>query len=489
MSLQVEFLSPAEVTIVGPESVLQWREHHRLKVPGHEYMPRFKKRQWDGTWTPGKWCRARGDLFELRCSRGLVPRVVSDLGGKVEFNVALEAEVAAFVQATPQFKVLRDYQARAFHLVLKEGWGRVAFATNAGKGAVIALLATFAASRGDPALILCDEIAVFDALLGELQEWGGIAPALVRQGTQQPPSALVTLAMVPTLYRRLSEDTTKTWVQWLIRQRMLLLDEADKSDAATWRAIIATAKQTTWRAGFSGSFSTELYDELRMEELMGPVLDRVKNKEMVERGVSAKPSIEVHAYEGTAALRPFPKEWWNLQGASRRNLVYERAVIYNQERHQFVASLITPETPTAIIVNRIDHGRDLTAMIPGAVFLDGSASETERLRVLEDFRLGKVFVLVVTKILDRGTNRLGHAADLIFASGEGSPSQILQRIGRGLRRTGGKEFLRLVDVVDRVDGSGDKRMATAASFLHGAARRRLQVYAHEGFDIELIPHT
>jgi superfamily II DNA or RNA helicase len=90
----------------------------------------------------------------------------------------------------------------------------------------------------------------------------------------------------------------------------------------------------------------------------------------------------------------------------------------------------------------------------------------ERISVLDDFQAGRVRVIVVTKILDRGTNRLGHTDDLIFASGEGSTTQTLQRIGRGLRRGGGKEFLRLVDIVDRVRTEGaDTKWQVAAVLL------------------------
>lgn len=487
MQLHIEAPHASEVIITGPEALWEWRERHRMKVPGHEYMPRFRRRQWDGTWQPGKWCREKEPgVYEFRVSRGLVRRIVEDLGGAVTFTVAPPEELAGFIRDYPQIEQLRDYQRAAISRVLEEGWGRVAFATNAGKGAVIALLAAFASRRGDAALILCDEIAVFDALAEELRAWGKVDVAYVNQGVKAPPNALVTLAMVPTLARRLGDDTSKLWHQWLLRQKMLLLDEADKGDAATWRSILTSAKNTTWRAGFSGTFPSDEYGDLRMSELMGPVLERVKNAELVERGISAKPTIELHAFENTSVMTSFPHEWWYMSGPERRNWVYEQAVLNNVGRHLFVASLIRPNTPTAVIINRIEHGRALTTMIPGAVFLDGSASEAERLEALERFRRGELLVLVVSKILDRGTNRLGSAADLIFASAEGSATQVLQRIGRGLRRADGKEFLRLVDIVDRITADeDDKKMQMAAKFLEAAVRRRLTVYAQEGFTVQI----
>jgi superfamily II DNA or RNA helicase len=175
-----------------------------------------------------------------------------------------------------------------------------------------------------------------------------------------------------------------------------------------------------------------------------------------------------------------------MAAPEQRTWVYDVAIGLNDERHRFIASLIQPEVPTAVVVNRIEHGLSLSRTIPGAVFLDGSCSENERIAVLEDFRLGKTRVVVVTKILDRGTNRLGNAEDLIFASGEGSATQTLQRIGRGLRRANGKEFLRLVDIVDHIVASkADRRAQMAAGFLQAAARRRLEVYATEGFEVQV----
>lgn len=497
MSISLAAHSASEFSISGPESISEWRKKHTLPVPGHEFTPRFRKHQWDGYWAPGKWCRVLGSTYELRCSRGLVPRVIRDLGGAVNWNVASAEEIAEFCTAQPEVAKLRDYQRRALEGVLREGWGRVAYATNAGKGAVIALLARFCERRGEGVLILCDEIAVFDALEGELKTWAGTLPGVVRSGIKVVPPGLISLAMVPTLVRRLASEKkskNKPWTAWVAGKRMVLCDEADKADSASWKSILSVAKNSQWRAGFSGSFPDELFYDLKFDELMGPIIDRVTNAEMVERGVSARPSIEVHAFNATPALKGFPASasgnisWWDLTPPQQRMLVYDTAVGYNQERHYFVASLIRPDTPTAVVVNRVEHGRQLTLSIPGAVFLDGSSSENERLSTLDDFQAGRVNVIVVTKILDRGTNRLGVTADLIFASGEGSATQILQRLGRGLRRAGGKETLRLVDIVDRVrvpEGASNA-IKMAAGYLHAAARKRLEVYASEGFDVELV---
>lgn len=498
----VATVSPTEVVLSGTEALKEWRERHSLSVPGSEYMPLVRQKRWDGIWRPGKWVRERaGGIYEMRCSTGLARRVSLDLGWTDFPPLASLEDITIFLTEQPRMQELREYQIRAVTMVLLQGWGRIAFATNAGKGAVIAMLAAFAWSRGFPVLICCDELAVYDALQGELEAWCCITPQRLEAGVTAPPEPGVVLAMVPTLAKRLEaedkalkdDDRADTpWYDWLATQQMLLLDEADKADSPRWRNILQYAQGSYWRAGFSGTFPSDLYGDLRLTDSMGPILDRIKNQEMIDRGVSAKPSVELRGYDATPRLRPFPPEWregwYGTRGADKRLMVYERAIVYNKARHEFIAALVQPDTPTCIVVNRVDHGQMITDVIPDAEFLDGSAKKRERLAVLERFASGTLKVLVVTKILDRGTNRLGSAADLIFASGEGSARQTLQRIGRGLRRAGGKEFLRLVDIIDAVDLKEvrDKRVEIAAGFLHDAARRRVQVYAAEGFAVDVI---
>jgi len=493
--VEAKLLTPAEILVTGPESLYEWREQQRLPIPGHKYMPQFRKHNWDGHYLPGKWCERRGpDLWEFRGSRGLLGRLAATfpditLSGHSPIS---NNQIEAWLSAHPTILTLRDYQQDALYQALYRRWGRVALATNAGKGAVLTLIAVCIAEHDLSVLILCDEIAVFDALQGEIAEWSGLVPDLVTSGTQLPPTGRVTLAMVPTLARRLiDEEKARTWRKWVKQHTALLLDEADKATAATWKRIIANATNSHWRIGFSGTFpsaTAEPYNDLKLDELMGPILIHAKNIDLIKRKVSAKPEVFLHRCDVTPTLAHTPSDWWNKSGPAKRRSVYDRAITHNSERHRYIASLIRSDTPTALVVNRIAHGQILTSNISGAVFLDGAVDVTQRHEVLSAFQRGEIKILVVTKILDRGTNRLGHTVDLLFVSGEGSTRQTLQRIGRGLRRTGGKEFLRLVDVIDRVEieAESTRYLQRAASYLHNAAVRRLQLYRDEGFDVQII---
>lgn len=295
--------------------------------------------------------------------------------------------------------------------------------------------------------------------------------------------------MVPTLSRRLSsknKEQRQVWMDWVASQHMLLEDEGDKSLADSWKLVNRTAHSSWWRIGFSGTFPTDPYYDLLYDEQLGPVIASVSNAELIARGVSARPLVELQGFDVTAALSGI-KLSWRIRGAARRQAIFERAIMRNEARHAAIAALIRPDVLTVVIVNRVEHGHLLARAIGNAAFLDGSAKASEREDVLESWRRGRGNVLVTTKILDRGTNKLGAAADIIFASGEGSPTQTLQRLGRGLRRAGGKEYLRLVDIIDRVVPGNDNELESCAEFIHTGGRMRTQLYADEGFEAQVLP--
>lgn len=485
-----ELQDPTTLVVRGGEAVWQWREDHAVPVPGARFTPQYKSGRWDGLQRFGSLRRFKDGTFRLSVGRGLL-----DLFRKSfpDVKVSRREKAPEIILGFPEG--LRDFQENALRTIAEKKWGRIAFATNAGKGAVIALVARSAEACGMRALILADEISVFDALRGEFKEWTGGEPDLVESGTRKPPEGDVVLAMVPTLARRIDPPKAATaewkgvtrWQDWLSDFDMVLLDEADRSAAARWKKVLRVLRWTHYRFGFSGSFDTISAEvEQILLESMGPIRHKIRNIELVERGISAQPFVELVPFVQDL---PFVEayRWFEMTGPERRLWVWEQGIVYNDARHQHVLSLLDPEEQNAIVVNRVDHGFALVDVIPDSVFLSGKDSKEVRQRTLFAFRRGEFQNLIVTKILDRGTNMLGTVVGLIFASGEGSSTQTLQRIGRGLRRAGGKEFLFLVDIIDRPppDYREPTRGPKPYKYLASAASKRIRLYNREGFEVSI----
>lgn len=484
----VTFLSPSAFLLDGP-GVRAWRVSSGLFIEGAEHSKLYKKKLWDGMYYPGEWEQNTGRLI---LGRGLIERIFT------EFDVVQISDPPVSTRPTeiplsylPNFDTLRDYQVSALKAIIDKKWGRIGFPTNAGKGAIIGLSAMALSRSGYPVIILCDEIAVFQALIKEIDTWTGAKPSIVNADPTYIPESPIVLAMIPTLYARCKpvvkkkdesdesfrsrKDRQQKWMMWLSRFEVALLDEADKASAASWKFIMQHLENTQYRIGFSGTFFDEkTSQELVLQEFLGPVIMRLRNAQMIERKISARPFVELVPFDNSSIELPPKGTWRKWHGAQKRQWIYEHGVVHNRKRHYLISQILDPNAPNAIIVNYIQHGRELAATIPNSCFLHGDDDKEVRETVLAAYKKGDFQNLIVSKILDRGTNDLGHAVGLIFASGQGSLRQTLQRIGRGLRRTGGKEFLFLRDVIDR----GSKYFETAGT-------KRITLYNDEGFEVSI----
>lgn len=457
---------------------------------GAQFTPQFKRKVWDGYVYPGTFDHSA----RLTMGRGLLERALHDLNATIVGGPPAVPLISLDARA-PILADLRDYQKEALETIFRKKWGCIALATNAGKGAIIALAAKAISESLDRVLICCDEVSVFDALEEQIRKWANLYPATITAGLRVPPKpndCPIVLAMVPTLYRRIRKKITEIvngkkkvryeclpeWKEWLEETRAVFLDEADKATSQSWQWLLRYLPNTDFRIGTSGTFpSEENLEELTIHETIGPILQKVRNIELVERGISARPTVEMCPYEQQIELPP-RNEWREMDGPTRRLFVYEQGVVLNEERHRFIADLLEPDQPNAVVVNYLEHGRQLEQILPDSVFLSGDDPPEVRRAVLDRFKKGEFKTLIVSKILDRGTNDLGHAVGLIFASSQGSDRQTLQRIGRGLRRAGGKEFLFLKDIIDR----GHK-------YLEKASKQRVVLYNEEGFDVRIHTDT
>lgn len=459
----VTFVSPAEFVLTGP-SLKAWRDAQRVAVEGAQFSRQFKQGHWDGYAYPGTWLQGG-----LTLGRGMLEQVLKDLPCRIEGFEAVS------LLRSSLWPGMRDYQDDTIYRICMQKWGRIALPTNAGKGAIIAVAASIATDADLKPLVLCDEISVFKALQEEIWKWTGQEVYTIEAGAKEPPATdRVVVAMVPTVYRRV-KDRDKAWLAWLGGIGAVFLDEADKASAMSWLAVLGRLKNTHVRIGFSGTFFEEdTPEELTLREFVGPVLFRMRNADMIARNISAKPTVYLCPYDHQ--LPRHPPEWRTMTGPERRMWAFEIGVILNPERHRVVESLLEPDSPNVVVVNHIRHGEELAAVLPDARFLSGEDEKDVRTEVLIAFRAGVFQNLVVTKILDRGTNDLGHAVGLVFASGQGSNRQTLQRIGRGLRRTDGKRFLYLKDIIDR-----------GVKYFDSASRKRVILYNAEEFDVRIEP--
>ncbi|MDU5108791.1 helicase-related protein, partial [Clostridium sp.] len=128
-----------------------------------------------------------------------------------------------------------------------------------------------------------------------------------------------------------------------------------------------------------------------------------------------------------------------------------------------------------IIVSFIDHGNNISELLDGLnvehYFLHGEVDSEIRKQKLNDMRSGKLKVMIATSLIDEGVDISG-INSLILGAGGKSLRQVLQRVGRALRKKKDDNTTQIYDFADMTN-----------RFLFHHSKEREKIYREEEFEI------
>lgn len=256
---------------------------------------------------------------------------------------------------------------------------------------------------------------------------------------------------------------------------VMICDEAHHTTSDSWYHSLRTCENALYRIGLTGSIDTK--NELlvkRLTAIFGDIVSRVSNDYLIKEGHSAKPTIKIFPVTTPT----------NIDKIKFYQTAYDKGIVNNEFRNTLIAKLgkvwYDKDMGTLIIVNIIQHGENISDLLTNLgvehYFLHGQLPDDERTQKLQDFRDGKIKVMIATSIVDEGVDISG-IGSLILAAGGKSLRQTLQRVGRALRR---KEIDNTCQVFDFTDYTN--------KFLLTHSKQRRKVYIEENFDIVDIPN-
>jgi superfamily II DNA or RNA helicase len=223
---------------------------------------------------------------------------------------------------------------------------------------------------------------------------------------------------------------------------LLIVDEAHHSAAKTYRDLNKTAWQKIYhRAFFTATpFRSRDAETILMECLTGEVVYRLNYATAVEKKFICP--IEVYYYD-------LPQQ--KMKGNSKSwPAVYSELIVKNDVRNRLIAHLLktlhSQLQSTLCLVKEIAHGEALSEFT-GAAFAHGEAEDCRQL--IDWFANGNLTALIgTTGVVGEGVD--SRAAEwIILAAGGKSRNQLLQNIGRGVRRFGDKESAKIILFRDR----------------------------------------
>lgn len=330
--------------------------------------------------------------------------------------------------------------------------GIIDAATNAGKNTIIAGIHK---NVGGRTLMLIHSREIFNQAV----EFFGSEFDVGRvQGRHTELEKPFVVAMYKTLFKRVSQGSVKKQLNYV---NNLIVDESHRATASEYAHTIGLID--AGQRYFVSGTPLKMPDPIKKMSaigLSGNILYQIKNKELIDRGVSL--NVKVKMYKSTERYEDF----------GGYDQCHEMCVMKNKLRRDLICEYLTynPERRVVISVNRIEHGNFLMEKL-GRMFnaREVYGDTKDRDKLINEFK-NEGYNILVTTLLKEGVNT--GIDSIVYANGGKAEISVLQYVGRALRKMGTADTAHIVDFFDN------------CRYLDKHSRSRTRIYRNEGFDIE-----
>ena len=430
-------------------------------VPGAKFMPSYKNRYWDG----------KVRLFSIKTNKiyiGLLPYVdefcrergfnfegIQDVIG--EKQRATE-ELHQFVKELNLPFSPRDYQMEAFRTAVQYGRQLLLSPTASGKSLIIYLLARYYNKK---TIIIVPTTSLVEQMAKDFIDYGYDEDICKIYSGQPVFDAPITITTWQS-FAKAPKDVMQSF-------DVVVGDEAHLFKAQTLKGILEKMKTTAIRIGTTGTLDGSECHRLQLEGMFGPVKKVVSSYQLMEEGTIAKINIQCII----------------LRHTKMKKMSYQDEMDYlvsNEERNKFITNLVSSlKGNTLVLFQYVEkHGEVLYPMLDGRVkdlhYVFGGTDTEDRETVRELVEKSNDSVILASYgTFSTGIN-IKKIDNVVFASPSKSKIRNLQSIGRGLRKTEGKDSMRLFDISDDLQ---------CDNFTLRHLKERINTYNEENFPYEL----
>lgn len=485
------------------------------------FNPAFKRKQWDGKHRIFK-------VLEQLMPIGLYPKFV-EWARKHEYKLARgweanedgpiiirnsEAARAAINDYIDKLNVsdsegnsisFRPHQREGVLEILTKSRRLIVSPTNSGKSLIIYCVLRYyldhaIISKPEQMLLLVPNKGLVEQMFSDFKEYSqlngwNVAENVYRLYGYKGADKEADFPIIVSTWQSLQDEEDS----YFHRYTKFICDEVHLADGKEIKRIVEACINASCKAGMSGTLKDLELHIMVLTGLFGPEITIITSKEMQELGYSAKTTIHVvvidhseedrknfHA-EMTAKKKEnkeknkkdssYPDELEFILKHQRRNLLISK-FIDNREGNCLVMFERVEDQGIPLYEQYKLIGTKISHLVYGAV----SAKKREAIRQEinnPDSPPSTTFGSYGTLSTGSNIKRIHH---LILAFANESMVQVLQTLGRGLRKGIGKDVLEYWDFVDDLSYKGPRGgKYTNHKLKHGLAR--IKHYTDEGYNI------
>lgn len=435
----------------NPEILKVLGNLYSFKVPGAEYTPSYRRRQWDG--------KKRFFSNTGSFGTGMLESVLADLK-KIECTPDIEYKYESSEEVnrkTIDNFTYFDYQEEAIDYGLKAKRCIIKAPTGAGKTLIMAGLVKSLAPR--KIVILFNAKGLLKQTYDFFTKECGLDDVGIcfGEGYQDGNIMLCTVQSIGRILDNYVADAD-----------VIMVDEVHEfANGDTTVAAIESFPEAKYRYGFTATVPTENIPKWTLISAFGPIYTCKQTSDLIEEGVLTKPIIQ---------MVPVPESEVAEDLGYRET--YETLIVHNKERNDLIKGIVDQikeshgKARILILVRDLEHGRILQESLKGDTFyLQGEDDISSRYATIRSFtHCEGNSILIGTKILQTGVN-IKEITHFINARGLKSPIATIQALGRALRKHSSKEVVYVYDFMDN------------GKYLAAHARKRLNTYKKEGHEV------
>jgi len=362
-------------------------------------MPAYKLGRWDGTKTyfgiGGTGYLAHLDVILPIIEDSGYELDIEDLRSphKFSFQPVSETYWADQGKTWPQGHieagqsiVLRDYQYAVINKFLENPQALQEVATGAGKTITTATLSHLCEPYGRTMIIVPNKSLVVQTEedyrnLGlDVGVYFGDRKELGRTHT------ICTWQSLNILDKKSHDEATLTLAEFCEDVVAVIVDEVHQAKAEVLTKLLTqNFKNCAIRWGLTGTVPKEAWEYQGILASIGPVINQVSAHDLQNKGVLAQLNINVLQTTDVQVFTSFQDEYTFL--------------VTDDTRLEWIADKITSISAagnTLVLINRIDTGNKLIALIPEAVFVSGGMKLDDRKEEYDEIKTSDNKIIVAT---------------------------------------------------------------------------------------------
>ena len=421
----------------------------KFDLPYARHMPAYKLGRWDGTKTYFS-IGGTGYLAHL----DIILPIVTESGYEIEVEDLRQLQDFKFAPVTESYWsdqgktwpkghpqagtpiVLRDYQYDVVNKFLENPQSLQEVATGAGKTITTATLSHLCEPYGRTMVIVPNKSLVvqteedYKNLGLDVGVYFGDRKELGKTHT------ICTWQSLNVLDKKGYDEEALTLAEFAEGVNAIIIDEVHQAKAEVLTKLLTqNFKNCAIRWGLTGTVPKEAWEFQGILASIGPVINQVSAHDLQEKGVLANLQINVLQTNDIEVFRSFQEEYTFL--------------VTDEKRLAWISDKIKEVSQTGntlVLINRIDTGNKLTALIPDAVFVSGGMKLDDRKEEYDEIKTSDNKIIVATYGVAAVGINIPRIFNLVLLEPGKSFVRVIQSIGRGIRKAEDKDFVQIWDI-------------------------------------------